>query len=157
MLVHGKKSEFEIMSRDGFSCLYCGRHDGINNLKVILLIHESFGGRAVDENQVTACFTCATTKDKKFILPPSFYIGNEDADGFRMWKKFGTWSVMVTTEIMVLELAENHGYWLDFTDVLNDAYCARHISMKDWPLDWKEDFLHAYLWLTSMAEPVKSR
>lgn len=54
---------FEVLKRDGFKCVYCGRSpsDGVT-LQIDHIVPQSKGGKTVDTNLVTACQECNVGK-----------------------------------------------------------------------------------------------
>ena len=63
---HGIKfSRLSILSRDEFSCRYCGRRAPIDRLTYDHVIPKSQGGKTTWENIVTACRSCNRKKDNR--------------------------------------------------------------------------------------------
>jgi hypothetical protein len=57
------KERFEIFTRDGFKCIYCGR--GVNDGTKLVIDHAipfSKGGPTTKNNMVTACWECNSGK-----------------------------------------------------------------------------------------------
>lgn len=54
----GSKMRFEILKRDNFTCLYCGRNPPEVKLHVDHIIPKAQGGKDVPENLKTACQDC---------------------------------------------------------------------------------------------------
>jgi 5-methylcytosine-specific restriction endonuclease McrA len=57
----------EIMQRDGYRCVHCGRAKGDVKLTVDHIVPISLGGRTVPENLQTLCRTCNLRKSNKFV------------------------------------------------------------------------------------------
>lgn len=53
-----KKTRFEVFKRDGFACMYCGKHPPDTLLEVDHVVPVAEGGTNDEENLVTACFDC---------------------------------------------------------------------------------------------------
>jgi hypothetical protein len=53
-----KRTRFEVFKRDGFQCVYCGRHPPDVLLEVDHVIPVAEGGGDQEENLATACFDC---------------------------------------------------------------------------------------------------
>jgi len=53
-----KKLRFQILSRDSFSCVYCGKNGFETELEVDHVVPKSKGGSDDPTNLVTSCFEC---------------------------------------------------------------------------------------------------
>ena len=60
-----------IMKRDNFRCMYCGR---TSELTIDHIIPKSKGGKTTWENLVTACNPCNNKKDNKYIHEVGFVL-----------------------------------------------------------------------------------
>ena len=69
-----KALRFEILTRDGYRCRYCGAGAPTVQLQIDHVLPRSLGGRDDASNLVAACFDCNAGKsDRKIIaLPPGF-------------------------------------------------------------------------------------
>mgnify|MGYP001607193856 CR=1 FL=1 len=54
----GQKLRFQILKRDGFSCVYCGAGGGQITLEVDHIVPHSRGGLDTEDNLATSCRTC---------------------------------------------------------------------------------------------------
>lgn len=57
----------KIFQRDGFKCVYCGSDGNGNSLHCDHVIPWSGGGKTTDDNLVTACRTCNTSKNSRSL------------------------------------------------------------------------------------------
>jgi hypothetical protein len=62
-----KKLRFEILTRDGYACVYCGRDRSEVKLEVDHVIPKSKGGSNDPVNLVSACFDCNRSKSNSLI------------------------------------------------------------------------------------------
>jgi hypothetical protein len=62
-----KKKRFEILSRDGFACVYCGQKGDSVKLEIDHVIPKSKGGSNEIGNLVTACFECNRGKSTRLL------------------------------------------------------------------------------------------
>ena len=62
-----KKLRFEILTRDNYTCVYCGRSTFDVELEVDHVIPKSKGGSNDPVNLVTACFDCNRSKSNSLI------------------------------------------------------------------------------------------
>ena len=53
-----KRIRFEVLKRDSFTCVYCGKNPSQEVLEVDHVIPVSKGGKNTTENLVTSCFSC---------------------------------------------------------------------------------------------------
>ena len=71
-----KKLRFEVLARDGFKCVYCGRSSEEVILEIDHMMPKSKGGKDEFDNLVAACFDCnrgkrdLVLKDTTLILQP---------------------------------------------------------------------------------------
>lgn len=75
-----KKLRFEIFSRDGFKCAYCGSKPPDAILEIDHINPVSKGGLNDEMNLITSCFGCNRGKSDKTInsTPNQFLINNEE-------------------------------------------------------------------------------
>lgn len=62
-----KKLRFEILTRDNYTCVYCGRGAFDVELEVDHVVPKSKGGSNDPVNLATACFDCNRSKSDKLI------------------------------------------------------------------------------------------
>lgn len=62
-----KKLRFEILTRDNYTCVYCGRGSFDVELEVDHVVPKSKGGSNDPVNLVTACFDCNRSKSNRLI------------------------------------------------------------------------------------------
>lgn len=67
-----KKTRFNIFTRDGFKCQYCGRSAGEVVLEIDHIIPVVEGGTNDPLNLTTACFDCNRGKGKQQLEPEQF-------------------------------------------------------------------------------------
>lgn len=63
----GKKMRFEIMKRDGFACIYCGRKPPEVSLEIDHVVAIATNGAHHPSNMVTACYDCNRGKGKRSL------------------------------------------------------------------------------------------
>lgn len=63
----GKKMRFEIMKRDGFACIYCGRKPPEVSLEIDHVVAIATNGAHHPSNMVTACCDCNRGKGKRSL------------------------------------------------------------------------------------------
>lgn len=75
-----KKLRFEIFSRDGFKCAYCGNKPPDAILEIDHINPVSKGGLNDEMNLITSCFGCNRGKSDKTInsTPNQFLINNDE-------------------------------------------------------------------------------
>lgn len=75
-----KKLRFEIFSRDGFKCAYCGNKPPDAILEIDHINPVSKGGLNDEMNLITSCFGCNRGKSDRTInsTPNQFLINNEE-------------------------------------------------------------------------------
>jgi 5-methylcytosine-specific restriction endonuclease McrA len=60
-----KFSRINVLTRDNFTCQYCGKRLAVRKLNYDHVVPRSRGGRTVWENIVTACYPCNARKDNR--------------------------------------------------------------------------------------------
>jgi hypothetical protein len=77
----GKKMRFEIMKRDGFACIYCGRKPPEVALEIDHVVAIAANGAHHPSNMVTACYDCNAGKGKRSLteIPVSLAVQIERA------------------------------------------------------------------------------
>jgi hypothetical protein len=161
----------DILSRDAFTCQFCGSRPGNEQLHVDHLLPWSLGGSEDPANLTTACSKCNLGKLARIRLPERMYSGPLEGDGFRPWMLFGsTWRSSVCDEFIVIEHCGSTGryrggYWIPHDRVWEkhdegNGDCwdwERHMRHKAWMRDgtcWP-DFVCALRWLETIArKPV---
>ena len=87
--VNNKKVSFSrsnLFSRDNYTCAYCGKQPGSNNLTFDHILPKSRGGRTEWTNIVSSCYTCnfrkanRTPQEAKMPLLINAYMPNSFAD-----------------------------------------------------------------------------
>lgn len=58
---------FNLFKRDGFTCQYCGNKPPAVVLEIDHILPVSKGGRSVDHNLITSCFTCNRGKSDSLL------------------------------------------------------------------------------------------
>lgn len=83
-----KSLRFEILTRDGYRCRYCGSSSETAALHIDHILPRAAGGRDDHENLVTACADCNQGKSDRQILgiPPGFAL-TPDKRPARLGKK----------------------------------------------------------------------
>lgn len=83
----GKGLRFEILTRDGFRCRYCGATAEVATLHIDHVLPRSMGGRDDRANLVTACADCNSGKsDRAIIAAPAGFALTPDKRPARMAK-----------------------------------------------------------------------
>lgn len=62
-----KFSRHSIYKRDGFTCQYCGKRPGSEELTIDHVMPRSLGGKTTWENCVLSCIKCNNKKDNKTL------------------------------------------------------------------------------------------
>lgn len=60
-----KFSRINVLTRDDFTCCYCGRKLPMRELNYDHVIPRAMGGKTVWENIATSCYPCNTRKDSR--------------------------------------------------------------------------------------------
>lgn len=82
---------FAILSRDEFTCLFCGGRPGNDLLEIDHLLPHSAGGSDDEENLATTCARCNRGKGDVIAIPKSLCDGFIDRQGWHTWKRWGDW------------------------------------------------------------------
>jgi 5-methylcytosine-specific restriction endonuclease McrA len=64
-----KKTRFQVLNRDGFTCQYCGRRPPVVKLHVDHVVPVSKGGKNHISNLVTSCQDCNLGKSNRYLQP----------------------------------------------------------------------------------------
>jgi hypothetical protein len=125
---------FAILQRDRFRCGYCGATPGNELLQVDHIIPQSWNGSDNDENLITACDKCNNGKSDRVALPVQMTTGERDADGWLIWRRWGSWSIKVpqmANDLPVIATdAPGYEYFIELGDIREDWY--GHIKDKHW-------------------------
>ena len=70
---NNKGDQWVIFNRDGFACVYCGRHTDEVELRCDHIIPVSAGGVDTADNLVTACDRCNASKHNSPLSPEGAY------------------------------------------------------------------------------------
>lgn len=120
---------FDILSRDGFTCQACGAQPGNSGLEVDHLLLWSLGGSDDPLNLCTLCRACNRGKLDRIWIPPRLMFSNKpDADGFSIWKRFGTWNIEVGHGGIIANWWPDRGGYVWFA------------HERCWEMDWVDHF-----------------
>lgn len=124
---------FLILQRDSFTCQFCGSRPGNDRLQVDHLIPSSQRGSDHDNNLTTACDRCNNGKSGRIAVPASLCTGATDAEGWRIWKRWGHWllSWMPAEAALTFEPLD---YWISVSRVHENDW-HEHLEEKPWMYD----------------------
>jgi hypothetical protein len=92
-----------ILARDGYKCMYCGRHGDDRTLTVDHIIPASKGGERTPENLVACCFPCNQRKGNRTLFE----------SGMELRKHPAALTFGIDRQILSHE-AQNHKEWMDY-------------------------------------------
>ena len=103
-----KRLRYEVLSRDGFACRYCGAEAPDAKLVVDHVMPVALGGSDKPDNLVTACFDCNAGKSS--ASPDAQVVADVDCDALR-------WGAAMkrAAEIQAQQVAEFDAFvaWFD--------------------------------------------